>query len=120
MPATLAALEHRGWTALSTDPEAAVAFYRPLLDHAVTMLLPDGSRLTDHDTILRAMSGAPWSSFQLANMTLTQPTPDIAVVAYDVHAVRDERPYAALISSHYVRRANGWRLYFHQHTPVGG
>ena len=30
----------------------------------------------------------------------------------------DGEPYAALVSSAYVRRPNGWKLVLHQHSPV--
>jgi hypothetical protein len=42
-----------------------------------------------------------------------------AVITYECHARRkDGKPYHALVSSGYVKRANGWKLSFHQQTPL--
>ncbi|NCT89580.1 nuclear transport factor 2 family protein [Cellulomonas sp. APG4] len=110
-------LERAGWQALSTDGAAAHAFYDGLLDDDVTMLLPGGLVLTDRSEALRAMSGAPWDEHALADLREVHPTPDTALVTYAVTARRGDSPYAALVSSLYVRRTDGWRLTFHQQTP---
>jgi hypothetical protein len=39
---------------------------------------------------------------------------DVAIISY---RAEDGRPYAALVSSGYVRRADAWKLAFHQHSP---
>jgi hypothetical protein len=111
-------LEEQGWRALSTTPEEATGFYGRVLDDTVVMLLPGGMVLDDRDEIVAAMSGQPWSSYELADLRVVQPTGDTGVVTYGVVAERDGAPpYSALMSSLYVRRADGWRLAFHQQTP---
>jgi hypothetical protein len=110
-------LERSGWRVLSTSAEAAEIFYGHVLDEMPVMLLPGGTTLTDRDVILRSMAGQPWSSFEMSEAQVLQPTDDVGVVAYDVLARRDGSSYAALVSSHYVRRDRGWRLFFHQQTP---
>ena len=111
-------LEERGWQALSSDAEAATEFYDRVLDDAVVMLLPGGMRLDDRDTVLRSMGGAPWSAYRLEEPSVHRLGEDTAVVAYGVVAERAGSPaYSALISSTYVRRDDGWKLAFHQHTP---
>ena len=113
----LIALETDGWRALSADATQATEFYARVLDDTVVMLLPGGMRLTDRDEILRSMGGAPWTSFALDDPRVVRLGADGAVVVYGVDAERDGAPYAALVSSAYVRRGERWRLAFHQQTP---
>jgi hypothetical protein len=114
----LAAVEEQGWQALSTSPDAALAFYERVLDDAVEILLPGGMRLTDRATILAAMGGPSWTSHALEDLLVRQLTADSALVSYGVVAQRDPSPpYSALMSSVYVRREDGWKLVFHQQTP---
>jgi Domain of unknown function (DUF4440) len=110
-------LETSGWRVLSSSDEATRIFYGHVLDESPVMLLPGGMTLTDRDGILRSMSGQPWSTFQLRGPRVLRPTDEVGVVAYDVVAQRDEATYAALVSSHYVRRDGSWKLFFHQQTP---
>ena len=116
-PGGPADLELRGWQALSTDG-AAAGFYDRVLDDGVVMLLPGGLVLDDRGVIIESMSGAPWSSHEIDGLTEHRPTPDTSLVTYGVRARRGDAPeYSALVASLYVRRADGWRLAFHQQTP---
>ena len=116
--ADLAALEERGWQALSASPEEALAFYDRVLDDAVEMLLPGGMRLDDRATVLAAMGSPSWASYALEAPLVRQLTAGSALVTYGVVAQREgDPPYSALMSSLYVRRADGWKLVFHQQTP---
>lgn len=111
-------LEEEGWRALSSTGEAATAFYDRVLDDRATMLLPGGLVLDDRATILRSMGGQPWSWFEIDGMRVMRPTPETGVVAYGVVAGRAAAGrYSALVSSHYVKRPDGWKLTFHQQTP---
>ena len=110
-------LEEQGWRALSSSGEAAAEFYQRVLDDTVVMLLPGGMVLDDRAAIVQSMSGQPWSSFELQDPRVIQPTADTAVVTYGVVAQREGAlEYSALMSSMYVRRPNGWKLTFHQQT----
>ena len=114
----LAGLEQQGWEALSAAGSAAAAFYERQLDGTVVMLLPGGLMLDDRAAMIKSMSGPPWSSYQLQDLRVFQPTPDTGIVVYGVVARRgDASPYSALVSSHYVRRDDGWKMTFHQQTP---
>jgi hypothetical protein len=111
-------LEEQGWAALASDAATAVAFYDGVLDDEAVMLLPGGLVIEDRQMILKSMSGQPWSSYSLADWRVIQPTGDTAVVTYSVVAQRaGSEPYSALMSSLYVRRADRWKLVFHQQTP---
>ncbi len=114
----LAALEERGWQALSSSGDRAAAFYDDVLGDEVLMLLPGGLVLADRPAALAAMSGAPWSSYRLEDVRVSHPTADTGLVTYGVFARREGQPeYSALISSLYVRHGDDWRLTFHQQTP---
>src|SRR4051794_25668970 len=99
----LITLEEQGWNALSCDGEAAWAWYERSLDRSVVMLLPGGTVLDDRAAILGSMSGQPWSSYDLENMRVFQPTQDTGMVTYGVLAERDGHRYSALVSSLYAR-----------------
>ncbi len=115
----LIGLEDEGWKALSGGGSQAAGFYERVLDSDVAMLLPGGLVLTDRGQILDSMSGAPWSTYRMEDPQVLRPTDDTGVVIYRVKAGRTGSPdYRALISSTYVRRASGWKLAFHQQTPV--
>lgn len=114
----LADLERRGWEALSAAGPVAASFYERNLDQAVIMLLPGGLVLDDRAEVIESVSGLPWSSFELQDLRVFQPAPDTGIVVYGVVAQRGEaRPYSALVSSHYARRDDGWKMNFHQQTP---
>ena len=84
------------------------------------MLLPGGIVLDDRAAIVQSMSGQPWSSFELRDLRVIRPTADTAVITYAVVGQRQGAlEYSALMSSLYVRRANGWKLTFRQQTPRG-
>ena len=112
------ALERQGWQALSTSGAAAVAFYRDVLDDRPLMLLPGGTVLSDTATVLQAMSGPPWSRYELDDLRVIDLTEVVSTVFYGVTARRASAPeYSALVASTYVRRQAGWRLAVHQQTP---
>jgi hypothetical protein len=111
-------LERRGWQALATSGDAAVAFYGEALDADAVMLLPGGLRLTGREAIVEAMQHSPWTGFELDDVTVLELGADVGLVAYRATARRPEGEYHALFSSVWVRRAEAWRLAFHQQTPV--
>jgi hypothetical protein len=55
------------------------------------MLLPGGMVLDDRETIVQSMSGQPWSSYELQDLRVLQPTEDTGVVTYGVVARRTGR-----------------------------
>ncbi|HEY7177300.1 MAG TPA: nuclear transport factor 2 family protein [Micromonosporaceae bacterium] len=118
MDEELIELERRGWQALSTSGAAASEFYGSVIDNCAAMALPGGVLIDDRAALLESMGGPPWSNFRLSSISVLRPTPDVGIVVYEASARRDgAAPYEALISSTYVRRADGWRLVFHQQTP---
>lgn len=68
-----------------------------------------------------ATSSNRWRDFRMGDRHLLEPHADVAIISYRADATRPAgEPYSALISSAYVRREDGWKLAFHQHSPVEG
>jgi hypothetical protein len=111
-------VERDSWRALAGH--GAAAFFGRVLADDVLMLLPGGLVLSGRDACLAAMTSAPpWSSYRLEDEQVLELSDGSAVVAYRAVARREGQPaYEALMSSVYVRRGNGWRLAFHQQTPL--
>ncbi len=66
-----------------------------------------------------ARSPNRWRDLRLANQHILQLTDDVAIISYRADVERaDGQPYSALIGSTYIRRPDGWKLAFHQHSPV--
>lgn len=60
-----------------------------------------------------------WKDLKITDRTLLQATTDFAIISYRADVLRaDGQPYSALISSGYADRAAGWKLAFHQHSPI--
>jgi hypothetical protein len=115
----LIALERRGWEALATSGKAAEDFYRQVLDDDIAMVFPGGVTIFDRDAVIASMGGEPWSSFDLSNMHVLMPVPDVGIVTYRSTSQRgDQPPYIALVTSLYTRRGEAWRLTLHQQTAV--
>ena len=48
-----------------------------------------------------------------------EPAPGFAILAYRVNATRKNNdPYAAAVTSGYVKRNGAWRMVLHQQTPL--
>ncbi len=60
-----------------------------------------------------------WQDARLTPKGDIQLSDSSAVITYECSARRkDGQPYRALVSSGYVKRADGWKLAFHQQTPL--
>jgi Domain of unknown function (DUF4440) len=114
----LLAMERAAWEALSTDGDAAAAFYEDVLASEVLMLLPGGLVIDDRAQVVDSMRGAPWSSYELSGERVHELSDTSAVVAYRGVAVRGSDTYTALFNSTYVKEDGAWRLTLHQQTPV--
>jgi len=115
----LIALEKRGWEALATSSEAAAEFYRQVLDDDIAMVFPGGMTVFDRDAVIASVGGEPWSSFDLSDIHVRRPVPDVGIVTYRSTSRRgNQPPCSALITSLYTRRSNAWKLTLHQQTVV--
>jgi Domain of unknown function (DUF4440) len=112
----LIALEHEGWEALSSG--AGGAYYRERLTDDALMAFPFGV-LTREATIEAMDAAPPWKRFEIRDPRVVVLGPDSGVVVYAVTAQRaGAEPYAAVVSSTFVRSGDGWKLAFHQQSPA--
>ena len=60
-----------------------------------------------------------WRDLEISDRHLLRLADGAAVISYRADVLRfDGEPYAAMVSSAYVKRPGGWKLAFHQHSPV--
>ncbi len=60
-----------------------------------------------------------WKNLRITGRHLLEPSDGVAIISYRADVQRaDGMDYAALISSAYVSRDDGWKLAFHQHSPI--
>ncbi|TIN18983.1 MAG: hypothetical protein E5Y59_04965, partial [Mesorhizobium sp.] len=60
-----------------------------------------------------------WRDLDIDLKGIIEPGSDIVMLTYEAHATRENgEPYAALVSTGYVHRVNGWKMMFHAHTPL--
>jgi hypothetical protein len=110
----LFALEEKFWT-------GGAEHYERNLASAAIMVFPDPAGVLvkdDHASSVGAK--ARWSEVALEEHRLLELGDRAAVVTYKATARRpgSGEPYVARASSAYVRDGAGWRLAFHQQTPL--
>ena len=65
--------------------------------------------------------GPRWRDPEFEGTTVHQPDPGMAVLVYQASTARGEgESYRALVGSGYVKRQDGWKMFFHQQTPLPG
>ncbi len=113
LPDDLFAMEERFWTG---GPE----YYASHLAPAALMVFPEPTGVLVRDEIASSVEGGRWSEVSLEEHRVLELTDRSALVTYKATALRDnEPPYVARASSAYVRdRDGGWKLAFHQQTPI--
>lgn len=109
----LMALERGFWT-------GGADFYRAHLDDSCLVVFSEMAGVMTRESVARtAQETGRWRDVTLEPKGLVQPAADIAIVSYEARATRASgEAYAAMVSSGYVRRADGWKMIFHQQTPV--
>jgi hypothetical protein len=109
----LLTLEKRFWTGDAT-------YYRQNLDDSCMIAFTEMTGVFEKDDIAATIkSGSRWRNVAISLKGILGPAPGIALITYHADATRESgEPYAALVSSGYVRRDGTWKLAFHQHTPL--
>ena len=57
-----------------------------------------------------------WTDVGMEDVTAFELSPDAAALVYRGHAKRDGTPYAANVTSVYVRRGTAWQMLIHQQS----
>ena len=104
----LLALEKKFWT-------GDTKFYQDNVDDSALIAFgPDMAGVMSNKEIASsAGQGNRWKNLDIKLKGL------IAILSYEAHATRSNgEAYAALVSTGYARRDDGWKMVFHQQTPV--
>jgi ketosteroid isomerase-like protein len=108
----LLAIDRNFWTG---GPEA----YLTHCDDQCLVVFSEMAKVMSKEDIAKTAEAGRWGDINLAPKGFMQLSDQSAIVSYECSAKRkDGQPYRALISSGYVRRADGWKMAFHQQTAV--
>jgi hypothetical protein len=101
--------------------KGSVGYYDRWLARDVLMVFPAPVGILKRDAILAGVrSGIRWTSIEMTDISIYRVNGLMLAVAYHARARKPKSTsdYVALIGSVYVQEAEGWKLAFHQHTPV--
>jgi hypothetical protein len=92
--------------------------YRRLLTDDAVVVVP--GQAMDKDTTAEAMDASPgWDEFDFADEHCRGVADGVALLTYRFQGRRGQDfEYTALLSSVYVLTPAGWRMAFHQQTPL--
>jgi len=65
-------------------------------------------------------SAGPWTSFDFNDVQVHVLDRNAATISYRADAVRDGKPYAAMVTSVYSRTTGTWQMMVHQQTELAG
>lgn len=93
------------------------------LDDQCLLAFPQGGEMhgvySRTDVAATANPSNRWRDLAMTDRHLLHSIDGTAIISYKADVTRaDGQAYAALVSSAYVRRTGGWKLAFHQHSPV--
>ncbi|WP_334192538.1 hypothetical protein [Pararhodobacter sp.] len=93
------------------------------LDASCLLAFPQAGEMhgvqTRENVARTATSENRWKDLRMTDRSLLRPSAELAIISYRADVIRaDGEPYAALIGSAYIRREEGWKLAFHQHSPL--
>jgi hypothetical protein len=109
----LLAMERQLWS-------GGKAEYRRTLDESCLLAFTEMAGVSGRDEIAEQAGASRWHDLEIRVEGFLQPTNDVVLLTYRARAARGDKgePYEALVSSGYVRRNGGWKLMFHQQTPL--
>ncbi|MDX8446686.1 hypothetical protein [Mesorhizobium captivum] len=96
------------------------AYYAANADTECLVAFPQmAQRLTNDELAKTASKPNRWRDLDVKLKGMVEPGSDIVMLTYEAHATRESgEPYAALVSTGYVHRADGWKMMFHAQTPI--
>lgn len=108
----LLAIEQRFWTG---GPDV----YRQHADVDCLVVFTEMAGVMANEDIAKTAEEGRWKDVAMTPKGVTELSNVSAVIAYECTATREDgRPYHAMVSSGYVKRPDGWKLAFHQQTPL--
>ncbi|RWA76717.1 hypothetical protein EN836_04000 [Mesorhizobium sp. M1C.F.Ca.ET.193.01.1.1] len=109
----LLGLEKGFWTGDS-------AYFAAHADVECLVAFPEMAKaMANADLAKTATKPNRWRDLDIRLKGMVEPGSDIVMLTYEAHATRESgEPYAALVSTGYVHRADGWKMMFHAQTPI--
>jgi hypothetical protein len=108
----LLALEQEFWT-------ADAAFFREHVHERCLLVFPQMAELMTADEVADTVKDAPrWEHVDVTDPQFLMLADGTCLLSYLGRAQRGDDHYVARVSSVYLRRADQWKLAFHQHTPL--
>lgn len=106
-------LERGFWTGDS-------AYYEANADRECLVAFPGMAKALTNAELAKTVSKPNrWRDLDISLMGMVEPGSDIVMLTYQARAIRDNgEHYAALVSTGYVHRADGWKMMFHAQTPL--
>ncbi|MGN6305502.1 MAG: hypothetical protein ACTHNH_11840 [Mesorhizobium sp.] len=96
------------------------AYFKAHADKECLVAFPEmAMAMSNADLAATAKNPNRWRDLSIDLKGMVEPGSDVVMLSYEAHATREGgEPYAALVSSGYVHRADGWKLMFHCQTPL--
>jgi hypothetical protein len=95
-------------------------YFKAHADKECLVAFPEMARaMSNADLAATAKNPNRWRDLKMDLKGMVEPGSDVVMLTYEAHATRESgEPYVALVSTGYVRRANGWKMMFHSQTPL--
>jgi hypothetical protein len=95
-------------------------YFKAHADKECLVAFPEMARaMSNADLAATAKNPKRWRDLKMDLKGMVEPGSDVVMLTYEAHATRESgEPYVALVSTGYVRRANGWKMMFHSQTPL--
>ncbi|HEU6449493.1 MAG TPA: DUF4440 domain-containing protein [Verrucomicrobiae bacterium] len=99
---------------------ASADFYERWLAREVLMIFPAIGILNREQALDGIRSGNRWASVDMSEISVRRIGDSALALAYRARARKTDSAsdYLAFVGSVYVEENAGWKLAFHQHTPV--
>ena len=96
------------------------SYFRANADKECLVAFPGMAKaMSNADLAATAIDTNRWRDLTIDLKGIVEPGSDVVMLTYEAHATRASgEPYNALVSSGYVRRANGWKMMFHAQSPL--
>ncbi|MEW6632848.1 MAG: hypothetical protein AB1440_18415 [Pseudomonadota bacterium] len=96
------------------------AFYEANADTECLVAFPGMAQaMTNAELAGTASKPNRWRDLEIDLKGMVEPGSDIVMLTYEARATRENgERYAALVSTGYVHRVNGWKMMFHAQTPI--
>lgn len=96
------------------------AYFKAHADRECLVAFPGMAKaMSNADLAATARNPNRWRDLEIDLKGMVEPGSDIVMLTYEARARREGgEPYAALVSTGYVKRADGWKMMFHSQTPL--